>query len=451
MRVIGPDGPTAWSKFIAFSPDKETMAAGSADGAIRLWRISDCSLVRTFGSRRCRLDGLAYSPDGQLLASVGEGVFRLWNLQSGALQYEYTFTPGKWLAQPVFSPNGQMIAIAGGETAYVWHLGDAVFVESPQKHRGGVNGLSFSPDGQGLLSSGIDNTVQLWSTKERSRQWVIGGHCTAFKTWAISTDGQTIADGREDGKIRIWRIRDGALMTTLHCHDHYVEGMALSPDNRYLVSMGDPSAMRVWSVRDGRQVTSIENLVRPSKPTFLPDSQHVIFLKPFSLCTWSLTDEALGEISFDSATLFYSVSAQGMVAVGMENGYISLVNPVGGVPVGVLQVQHRPLGGLALSPDGSLLAAADKEEVRVWQTADRTLLSALKDHHLPVSLAFSPDGRILATGSFDGDLRLWNARDGTLLRSLGVRNHDPAFVPAGDILISRSFGGAVHFWGIGEK
>jgi len=194
---------------VAFSPDGQTLASGSYDNTIKLWRVSDGTLLRTLTGHRDSVLSVAFSPDGQTLAS------------------------GSW-----------------DRTITLWRVSDGRLLRTLTGHTYCVTSVAFSPDGETLASGSGDRTIRLWRVSDGTLLRTLTGHTSPVTSVAFSPDGQTLASG-SDSTIKLWRVSDGTLLRTLTGHNDYVNSVAFSPDGQTLVSGSGHGTVRLWQVSNG--------------------------------------------------------------------------------------------------------------------------------------------------------------------------------------------------------
>jgi WD40 repeat protein len=237
---------------VAFSPDGQVLASASSDQTVRLWQVSDGTLLRILEGHTEWVESVAFSPDGQTLASgSGDATVRLWRVSDGdpLRTLEGHTLPVRSVA---FSPDGQTLASASSDqTVRLWRVLDGSLLRTLEGHTEGVESLAFSPDGQTLASGSGDSTVRLWRVSDGSALPMLEGHTDWVKSITFSPDGQMLASGSWDGTVRLWRVSDGTLVRSLEVTNERVLGVAFSPDGETLASAWSDQAVRLWLVPDG--------------------------------------------------------------------------------------------------------------------------------------------------------------------------------------------------------
>jgi cytochrome c len=291
------------------------------------------------------------------------------------------------------SPDGMRAVSGSFDTAAIrWSLTRNVAEQVMRFHDAAVNAVAFLNDGR-IATGGADAHIALWTPGKPVPDAVLDGHSGPIVDLAVSPDGKTLASASWDHSVRLWPLAGGA-PRVLEGNAQNVNGVAFSPDGTQIISAGYDATVRIWQL--GSNGVSVHNLPSPLN---------------------SVTVARDGEI----------------IAAG-ASGKVFFLSPNGELR-GEVEAAPTPVIQLAISPDGTLIAAAGiRGSVAVIDRKARKLARTLIGPGLPVwSVAFFPDNKTLLTGGADRVIRRWNAVSGEPIDSTVVGAvEDPLKQYAGD-------------------
>jgi WD40 repeat protein len=299
-------------------------------------------------------------------------------------------------------------------------------------HSKPIHAVAYSPNGQQMASASEDDTVRLWQTNGGLLQRTFGSGVTgvsgttgSLDAVAFSADGQTIAAAGYDGIIRLWRTSSGASVADLKGHSRYASELAFSPDGQWLASAGYDNTLRLWKIDLNERF-------------FL---WHTIKAKPIHV----LVNVHSGWV----CSIAFRPDGQQIASAG-EDGTVKIWQTDQGKLLKTLQGHEGMVKAVAFSPTGRKVASsATDKTLKIWDIAKGTLLQTIAIGSEANGLVFSRSGQIVASAQADCNIRLWQVSNGQRVGILTGHSdivHTVALSPDGAILISGSEDKTVKLW-----
>ncbi|HYU57354.1 MAG TPA: TIR domain-containing protein [Actinomycetota bacterium] len=468
---------------IAFAPDGRLVVGATSKGA-RLWDLHG-RLVRTMPAPGTFVVGVPGT--GNLLATGGlDGVARVWDSRTGAELATFRGHDGAVLSV-AFRHDGKFVVSTGSDrTARVWVALTGREASVLRGHEGWVLGGSFEPDGTRVVTASLDRTARVWEPGVQEGIVELKGHLGPVTVATFAADGTRLATGelQEAPLVRVWDPETGREVATTESHHEVVRSIAFSPGGELLLSLSGGMDTRIH-VADGRTGATVllydaQGIRGASSAVWAPDGRRILSAgadgiarlwdarSGRTILTLDDRDEEPDRIALSAAAPSPDgtrIVTAGSFATGPldDPDIVGILSVWDGATGGRLRSRRDlpyPITTAAFSADGRTILTNSGNGATLWDPETLHAVTELRGHTAPVSVAsFSPEGsRIVTASTFEldpvtfeplpGDLnvRIWDARSGTLLRTLpqpaAVR--DVAFNPAGTRLaVATDLGGSV--------
>jgi len=470
---------------IAHHPTQPWIAIAQGKTIILKNRDTDAIIGQPMMGHTNGVTSIAFSPDGETMASGGEHLFglfggdctvRLWDTQTQKIigQPMEGHTDGVYSV--AFSPDGRTVVSGSSDkTVRLWDTRTQKSLGQPMEAGWSVSSVAFSPDGRIVVSGGYDKTVRLWDTQfQKSIGQPMEGHTAYVSSVAFSPNGAWVVSGSDDHSVRLWDTQTQKAIGQPMKHTSSVRNVAFSPDSTCIVSGSKDQTVRLWDAQTqkaiGQPIEGHTNAVL--SVAFSPDGAYLVSgSKDKTIRLWDIKNQkANGQPLYISSVLSVACSPDGATVVSGHGSAFNVCNDntvrlwdtKSQKAIGQSMERHRwNVNSVAFSPDNAYVVSGSSDKtVRLWDTKTHKAIGQPMMRHMndPVNcVAFSPDGATIISGggsvlpfSSDSAVRLWDTKTQTVIgqpmkgHALGINS--VAFSPDGVCIVSGSIDKTVRLW-----
>ncbi len=461
---------------VSLSQNGQWIASSDSNGDIQIWNLQSSQRVNQCKGHNGWVWGVRFSPDHRLLASCGQDqTVRLWDAQTGVC-LKVLSEHASIVTSVAFSPSGQTLASSSyDQTIKLWDVNTGHCIETLRGHESCVWSVCFTADGQFVVSASEDQTLKIWDVREgadpNQNCRTIAAHQAWIKSVAVSAQGTLIASASFDQTVKIWDFETGICLKTLQGHIAPVVGVAISPDAQTIASASYDQTVKLWDAQTGNCLKTLEKHTnRVWTVDFHPDG-HLLasggednrgilwdVVTGQTIKTWQGHSNLIYAIALNAQSSF--------LASAHEDQTIKLWNLdrciVANSDCSTLTVKKpdQTLRGhtgrvlsVAFHPQGTILASGGTDRtIRLWDVTTGHCLQTLYGHNSWVwAVAFSADGNWLGSASYDHSVRIWNPKTGDCVRVLEGHTSSVlaiAFHPTLKVLASCGYEKAIKIWDI---
>jgi WD40 repeat protein len=414
-----------------FSPDgKHLVTTGGV--ALQIWEVASRRLVQEItavGGPAC------FSQDGRTLASSTTQRLKLWEWPA-MRELPHPEGPHADIGCLAFSPDGKVLAAMTNKALNLWDVATGKQIHYLAAHCGSVDHLAFSPDGKGLASGGDwDTSVYVWDVPSGRIRHRFNGHRCSATALAFSPDSALLATGEGcrwcppgddwETQVRIWDLSRGQLLRQVPAHRKSIWTVAFSPDGKTLASGGSGGNVRLWDVATGARIAQVP--ARECRQLACArDGTWLLAERERGMSIWQADlKEKLRDIGVAQRYAGWLEGGRGpqVFALTFEGG-ARLWDASTGIEVRSVTIPREARTAVAhiraISPDGKLLAGTYDQPlstvVVLWGSESGRVLARLPGHTGRITaLTFSPDSKVLASGSEDTTILLWDVAQARLV------------------------------------
>jgi len=468
-----------------FSPDGKWVISGGDDERIRVWDLQGYQEVRVlhatvFAGHEDAVLAARFSRDGkQIVTASRDRTASLWDAGTGKPLRRFEEGHEFLISGAAFFPDGRQLATGAGDNSVrIWDMtaGTQKLVLSPT---GRIGTLAVSPDGKWLATGSVGTDIKIWDANTGKLGTTLSGHAAEVSAIAYSPNGELLASGDSRGNVRLWRRANSAdgpalkLESELIGHNGSITALRFTPDGGRLITASSDRTCGQWDIAGGEELRQL-TLKHPESVTSLDvsadgslalttcddgfvrlwrlaDAAQLSAVqspgKPFNAAGFSPdASTAVLTTSEDKQVRLWDIStatAAGAVAPnsGAETELLIDFNKVGGEVWGAL-----------FAPDGRHVLTLGGNDAQLWDLESRRTVVRYSPHGAVASAAISPDGRLVATGSWDHSAKIWDAATGRAIRKLDGGHagyiNSVEFSPDGRELLTASDDGTARLWDV---
>lgn len=466
---------------VSASPLGDRVATGGIDGRLRVWDAHTGALLSTGAEVEAAIYAIAFSPDGQRIATAGaDGRLRMWDAQSGKATFATPKARPEDFSPPItalaYTSGGTVIATGGQNTLRFWNASTGQLTHTEEVGPEGIPALAISSDGQHLVTGDATAVLLMervrgeWVNQNLDRSNPDPNGTDGLSSVVFSPDEKLIVVGAPSGTVTFWDLASRRVIQRLQGHRGTVTSLAYTADGRQLLTGDEFGTLLWWDARTYRQLGKLLEGQQGSLSSLSAGpgaAQMVSGGVDGMLRLWDLRAATGLQILLGGA----SAKPHDLTSVAFESrpGSARLLSTHADGSVSLWDLQALPVNPklletrtakqedftksrAAFSPDGKNIAAGgDDQQLRIWNAASGRLICAqpqlLKDTR---SLVYSADGAQVLTADLGPTVRRWSGVTGRLVDTLLAKHvagiTSVALAPQGRHLVVGKENGSVQLW-----
>ena len=459
VSLLAVEGTGLLSK-VVFSPDSTRIVTGDWDGKITLWDLKTATALATY-IHKGYINSITFSPNGKFIATGSrDATATLWDVETGTACF--TITHQDSVTSTAFSPDGTLLAASSRDaTATLWHIDTEeirwTFTHESREitfdvghvetfNTGGIGDIAFSPDGKYVATAGqrTDLCTTLWDVETGEQLWCVT-HEKQINAVAFSPDGTSMATHYEDDAVSVLRVADGSLIPRAieaekwiqikrnpsidHDKDGWGRRVRFSPDGKRLAEfkMGSNS-LTLWDINTGKKTEAFDGVSGSALTLAFSAEGHCFGLSRTPDPEYDTVElwnaETRAGFTHSGFVITVAMSPNGtLLATGGIDKRVKLWHVETQQCFQTLSGHIGSILSLAFSPDETLLVSGGGDNweqqthadgttlsysagdspvdktAKVWEVATGENIATLESSWMVRGIAFSPDGKCLATGT----------------------------------------------------
>ncbi len=416
---------------VALSPDGSLLASGRRDGSIGLIDVASGQQKQNLTGHQGGVRDLDFTKDGNRLVSIGtDGTIRLWQLKDGlSVDDSIIGKTGDVIMGLGLNLQGTHAATANGDgKLQLWDLsqqsGDGEILLQDTLE---FNAVTFSPDGQGLVTGYSDGTMYGLNlvTQEPLFDPIKNAHGSNYRFIIMSPNGKRFATVSVDSTSKLFDYPSGKLDSQLFDSVKHIGAVAFTSDDRYLIGGTGDGSLKIWDLVERKVVASTTAGHDQSIVDMQTDRNNILLAtlgREQLIRMWRANYQypVAASYAVEGKARGVAFSADGKwLAIGADSGIVKIWNIQSGEQSQTITGHNQQVWALAFSPDSRFLASADRSgQLNVWDIESGEVQWSVNSDDIPIwSVAFINDGKQLVTAS-DQRIKIRENATGELINNI---------------------------------